>query len=365
MTIISSGIYPINPTVTDGTQLAGYINEIVEAINSQQASATRPPLITKGGLWTKTLTGDDIAVMVYDGSVDFEVAKVVSGKLEISGIWTQEADDKTISYYSNNDVASVRAITTSGSKATIIQYDDGATYFKGEGLTSFTNETDQNVMLGRNNETKITLGSENVTVNDKLVLANGIEGGSIVSKKFSQQFSLLTSSTNWTTIPESVVNYVMKRSGSYMVLELIAEATTGLVAGVNQYIRVRWIRNGSTSLGNYATVQIASVNGGLQGRVGISLLPYVAQFASDVNNSYQVQIQNFDAASSCSLAGRISLTEYAEGIVSVETSSLKIKEDLQEVDLSDEEKKDHKKQMLAYEKETKEQSLLKSKKKKK
>ena len=37
MTIISSGIYPIDPTITDGTQLAGYINELVEAINSQSS----------------------------------------------------------------------------------------------------------------------------------------------------------------------------------------------------------------------------------------------------------------------------------------------------------------------------------------
>ena len=81
MTIISSGIYPINPTVTDGTQLAGYINELVAAINSQQASATRPPLITKGGLWTKTLTGTDIGVMVFNGSIDLEIAQVVDGQI--------------------------------------------------------------------------------------------------------------------------------------------------------------------------------------------------------------------------------------------------------------------------------------------
>ena len=97
MTIISSGIYPIDPTVTDGTQLAGYINELVEAINSQQASSTRPPMITKGGLWTKTLSGSDIAVMVYDGTNDVEIGKVTGGEIIIGGdsIWTEE-DGKAV-----------------------------------------------------------------------------------------------------------------------------------------------------------------------------------------------------------------------------------------------------------------------------
>ena len=95
MTIISSGIYPIDPTITDGTQLAGYINELVEAINSNQASSTRPPMITKGGLWTKTLTGDDVAVMVYDGTNDVEIAKMQGGDLIINNenVYTKDEID--------------------------------------------------------------------------------------------------------------------------------------------------------------------------------------------------------------------------------------------------------------------------------
>lgn len=95
MTIISSGIYPIDPTITDGTQLAGYINELVEAVNSNQSSSTRPPMITKGGLWTKTLSGSDIAVMVYDGTKDYEIGKIVGGDIQLDSIWKEVGDVAT------------------------------------------------------------------------------------------------------------------------------------------------------------------------------------------------------------------------------------------------------------------------------
>ncbi len=95
MAIISSGIYPINPNVTDGTQLANYINELVTAINSNQASATRPPLITKGGVWTKLVNETDVDVMVYDGTTDFKVASIVNGEIiDVDGIPEAPADGK-------------------------------------------------------------------------------------------------------------------------------------------------------------------------------------------------------------------------------------------------------------------------------
>ena len=95
MAIISSGIWDIDPTVTDGTQLAGYLNELVAAINTNQSSATRPPMIKKGGLWTKTLSGSDIAVMVYDGTTDYEIGKIVGGDIQLDSIWTEVGDVAT------------------------------------------------------------------------------------------------------------------------------------------------------------------------------------------------------------------------------------------------------------------------------
>lgn len=85
MAIISSGIYPINPNITDGTQLAGYINELVTAINSQQLSNTRPPMITKGGVWSKQVSDTEIAVMLYDGTQDVQVASIVGGESSTNG----------------------------------------------------------------------------------------------------------------------------------------------------------------------------------------------------------------------------------------------------------------------------------------
>ena len=93
MAIISSGVWDIDPTVTDGTQLAGYLNELVKAINTNQSSATRPPMIKKGGLWTKTLSGSDIAVMVYDGTTDYEIGKIVGGDIQLDSIWKEVGDE--------------------------------------------------------------------------------------------------------------------------------------------------------------------------------------------------------------------------------------------------------------------------------
>ena len=70
MTIITGGVWPINPNVETGTDLATHLNELVQAINSSQASASRPPMITKGGVWAKTAGATDIAIMFFDGLTD-------------------------------------------------------------------------------------------------------------------------------------------------------------------------------------------------------------------------------------------------------------------------------------------------------
>ena len=85
MTVISSGTWPIDPTTTSGTELAAYLNEMVDAIQTSQASPSRPPAIQKGGVWTKTLGATDVALMLYDGTTDREIGKVVGGNATFGG----------------------------------------------------------------------------------------------------------------------------------------------------------------------------------------------------------------------------------------------------------------------------------------
>ena len=85
MTVITSGVWPIDPTVTTGTELATYLNELVQAVNSSQSSASRPAMIVKGGIWTKTKGATDVDLMFFDGTTDFVVGSVVGGVAKFGG----------------------------------------------------------------------------------------------------------------------------------------------------------------------------------------------------------------------------------------------------------------------------------------
>ena len=85
MAIIPSGIWPIDPTITNGTELAQYLNDWVQAFSSQHANATRPPMIARGGVWAKTLGATDIALMLYDGTTDYEIGKIIGGNASFGG----------------------------------------------------------------------------------------------------------------------------------------------------------------------------------------------------------------------------------------------------------------------------------------
>ena len=85
MATIPSGIWPIDATVTSGTELAQYLNDWVQAFNTQSANATRPPTIQRGGVWAKTLGAADIALMMYDGTTDFQIGSIVGGSASFGG----------------------------------------------------------------------------------------------------------------------------------------------------------------------------------------------------------------------------------------------------------------------------------------
>jgi hypothetical protein len=86
MTTVPSGIWPIDPNVTTGTDLATYLNTWMDAFQSMQASPTRPPLITKGGVWAKTIGAADIALMFFDGAADHAIGSVIGGSASFGGV---------------------------------------------------------------------------------------------------------------------------------------------------------------------------------------------------------------------------------------------------------------------------------------
>ena len=81
MAVLTPGIFPINPNVENGTDLANHLNELVKAILSTNASATRPAVLQRGGLWAKTGTGNDIALMFFDGTTDHQIGSITGGNV--------------------------------------------------------------------------------------------------------------------------------------------------------------------------------------------------------------------------------------------------------------------------------------------
>ena len=79
MAIINPGDVPINEGQVDGTELARRLERLYAVVHSQNSSASRPPAITPGGIWSKTVTGG-FDVMVYDGTSDIKIGSVINGQ---------------------------------------------------------------------------------------------------------------------------------------------------------------------------------------------------------------------------------------------------------------------------------------------
>jgi hypothetical protein len=78
MAIINPGDVPINEGQVDGTELARRLERLYAVVHSQNSSASRPPAITPGGIWSKTVAGG-FDVMVYDGTQDVKIGSVING----------------------------------------------------------------------------------------------------------------------------------------------------------------------------------------------------------------------------------------------------------------------------------------------
>lgn len=80
--------YPIDPTVTSGTQLADILNRTNQCLNSTNSGTTRPPLLAAGGLWVQT-GGASLSLFMYDGSTDIQILPMP----KMDGYYTTEQGD--------------------------------------------------------------------------------------------------------------------------------------------------------------------------------------------------------------------------------------------------------------------------------
>ncbi len=84
MSIINPGDVPINENQVDGTELARRLERLYAAFHSQNSSATRPPSVTAGGMWSKTVAGG-FELMLFNGSSDVTIGSVINGQYRITG----------------------------------------------------------------------------------------------------------------------------------------------------------------------------------------------------------------------------------------------------------------------------------------
>lgn len=78
MSIINVGDIPINENLVDGTELARRLERLYAAFHSQNSSATRPPYVTAGGIWSNTVT-NGFEVKLFDGVNDVKLGDVING----------------------------------------------------------------------------------------------------------------------------------------------------------------------------------------------------------------------------------------------------------------------------------------------
>jgi hypothetical protein len=105
MSIINPGDTPIDPQVVDGTELAHRLNRLYSAVHSSHSNPSRPPSITAGGVWSRTVTGGH-ELMFYDGTADHKIGSSVGGVASFGGGGGDKfaSDFVTSSTYKTGDI---------------------------------------------------------------------------------------------------------------------------------------------------------------------------------------------------------------------------------------------------------------------
>jgi hypothetical protein len=136
-------------------------------------------MITKGGLWTKTLTGDDVAVMVYDGTNDVEIAKMQGGNLIINNenVYTkdevnalQDVQDAEIDKKANKDDVYTKDETYTKDEV----YTKSETYTKTEVNTELAKKANTGVSY-----TKAEADAKYKLISDTVVFSAGMTATSV------------------------------------------------------------------------------------------------------------------------------------------------------------------------------------------
>jgi hypothetical protein len=70
--------FPIDPTVTSGTQLADILNRWHSAAGTNFSGTTRPANTTAGGTWVKTGPSTQLQLMWFDGTTDHPIGTVAA-----------------------------------------------------------------------------------------------------------------------------------------------------------------------------------------------------------------------------------------------------------------------------------------------
>jgi hypothetical protein len=79
MSITNANDFPIIAASTSGNALADILNRLYGAIQTNQASAGRPPDIQTGGLWTK-VDGAELVLMMFNGVNDIVIGTVIGNE---------------------------------------------------------------------------------------------------------------------------------------------------------------------------------------------------------------------------------------------------------------------------------------------
>lgn len=75
--------WPISAYTTSGIELADYLNDVLESVDTNNLGSSRPAYTEAGGIWSKDEGAGEIGLYIYTGSVDVKVGSSNGAGLDI------------------------------------------------------------------------------------------------------------------------------------------------------------------------------------------------------------------------------------------------------------------------------------------